>query len=182
MDDRTGGADVTGQGLFDLGAALLAQEDYPMQRSSIYLPNRRGNPERQLIHDIETWIEAAMHILARMNLGVTRLPKASGIWIPRTTAEDYEGRGEQIPIGHLEPEDTVLVYSFLTRQEVFEGRIDEIRHFLHKFGRETERNAVWIEFFGESYGDGQNGSGSPGDGELYCRIYSIEEFKSDPTS
>jgi hypothetical protein len=161
--------------IFDLGTELGAKGGYFAQKLTIYFPSKKGNPSKDPIENIEDYIEAAMHLLAKINLGVTRLPSSFGIWIDRQTAEEKEARGEEFTRHDLDPEETVLVYSYLTRPEIFKQRIKEIRRFLHKFGRETQQGAVWVEYFGEDLNDGPEGNGG-----LYCRIYSIEQYDQPP--
>jgi hypothetical protein len=161
--------------IFDLGTELGARSDYLMQKLTIYFPSKKGNLSKDPIENIEDYIEAAMHLLAKINLGVTRLPSGFGVWIDRQRAEETEARGEELTKHDLDPEQTVLVYSYLTRPKVFKQRIREIRRFLHKFGRETQQDAVWVEYFGEPLSNGSEGNGS-----LYCRIYSIEQYDDRP--
>jgi hypothetical protein len=142
-----------GEGIFDLGDALGATEAPSVQKITIYLPNK--DREGNLIPDIEDWISAGMQILADINLGVTRLPWAKGIWRSEDGADDVS-------------EDTTLLYSYLRRPETFVGRFNEIKSFLDEFGRETRQGELMVEFFGEKI-DGDNAAGS----NVHFRIYSI---------
>ena len=136
---------------FDLQEELGASATFSTQKLTVYLPDKNKNGEP--IPDIEVWVEAGMRLLADINLGVTRLPAAQGIWKPTAGAPDLN-------------ESTVLIYSYLREPEVFLDRFDEIRAFLHEFGRSTNQGEVMVELFGESV---------PG-GDFYFRIFTIDTY------
>lgn len=140
-------SDVHSEG-FDLRQALGADETFALQKFSIYIPNKDRNGEP--VQNIETWIEASMHLLAQINLGVTRLPWAQGIWKPSADAED-------------KLENTTVVFSYLKQPEVFQSRFAEIKEFLYEFADGANQGEVLVEFFGEAL---------QGEG-FYCRAYSI---------
>jgi hypothetical protein len=132
---------------FDLAKALGADPGVATKKFTIYLPdkNKRGEP----IPNHEDWVTACMDAMVDVNQGVTKMAPASGMW------NDPTG---QYPIVH---ETTHLIYSFLKDEKAFQDRIDQIREFLHEFGRTTEQGEVMVEMFGEE------------EGGFYSRSYSI---------
>ena len=155
--------------IFDISAELGAEPGFNAQKLTIYFPSKKGNLTKDPIENIEDYIEAAMHLLTEINLGATRLPSGFGSWVDKGIATAKEAKGEPLSPLDLDIEETVLIYSFLTRPEVFKQRIKKIRRFLHKFGRETEQGAVWVEYFGEPVSNEDSES-------FYCRVYSIEKY------
>lgn len=138
---------------FDLGEALGATEAPSFQKFTIYIPNKDRNGN--LVENIEDWIVAGMNILADINLGVTRLPWAQGIW--KAHANDP-----------VLLEDVTLVYSYLRRPDAFRERFNEIKSFLDSFGTETGQGEVMVEFFGEKIE-----SDEAAESNIYFRIYTI---------
>jgi len=126
--------------MLDLGRLLGSQGDTSTpQKFSIYLPDRDG--KNGPIQTIGSWIDQAVVLMTEINGGCTKLPPAKGAWINSTT-------------GSYVVEDTVVIYSYLLRPELFEQRFEELVEFLHTFGRETQQDAVMAEFSGWVDGEG----------------------------
>jgi hypothetical protein len=117
---------------FDLEELLQAHEARTSARIAIYLPNKDRNQEDI---DAEPYIMLGMRLMAEMNLGVTRMPVAQGMWI------DEENQREVV-------EDTVVLYSFIRRPELFQSNFRRFVDFLHRFGRDCKQGEVLIEYSG----------------------------------
>jgi len=136
---------------FDLKTELGARDNFSVQRIAIYLPNkdRDGNP----VKNIEAYIASGMRLLAEINLGVTRLPWANGIWI------NTEKGAQSIP------ENTTVIYSFLRKPVEFFSRISDIKAFIHTFGKETNQGEVFVEYCGEL------------EETFYWRAYAVADYE-----
>lgn len=134
---------------------LSATESYSAAKITIYLADkdRHNNP----IPDIESWIAAGMELLADINGGVTRLPWSTGIWIEKSeNGEDDKSY-----------DNTTLIYSFVRDEVAFIAGLDQIEHYLHDYGRETNQGEVLFEYYEETQ-----------DGRLYHGVYGISEYHS----
>lgn len=122
----------------DLGALLGAEPAVPLDKFSIYLPDR--DKHRSLVANIDEWIEIAMTRLAKINEGATRMAPAGGIWAPADGS------------GHIVRENTTVVYSFIKNPDAFRSSVNSLAVFLHTFGRDTNQGAVMVEFGGRYEG------------------------------
>jgi hypothetical protein len=148
---------------FDMEAALGANPSKSFQKISLYLPNQ--DKERNLVPNIEVWIESGMHILADICEGVTRLPWSKGRYkvVPK---DSNTGEPRTHPVTpYFIPEDTTILYSFIFNRVEFEARFNEIRNFLHDFGSSTNQDAVMVDYAGEG-----------ADGKFYTRAYYISQY------
>lgn len=100
------------------------------ERFSVYVPSkdRNDNPI-----DTDFWRQEALSILATLGQGATIMPEMQGLWLGPKGEEVFE--------------DVVVVYTFII-PETFLARIDQLREFLHRMGRETNQGAVACEFDG----------------------------------
>jgi hypothetical protein len=119
--------------------ALGATNFVSAQRFSIYLPNKGRDTDgnEQEIPDLQRWVKEARDILGRINQGATEYPEMEGIWWERGAAKPTY-------------EKTRIVYSFID-PEHFVASLPDIREFLHRFGRETRQDQVFVEFDGKAY-------------------------------
>ena len=118
----------------DIDKALGAEELPSSQRLCVYIPNKDKNGSD--IRDYERWVNGAREILTRIGGGATALPPADGTW--------------ERANGDMLWEQTRLVYCFVD-PERFEATVNELRAFLHRFGRETNQGEVVVEFDGRFY-------------------------------
>ena len=121
---------------FDLVTALGARDDILSQRFSIYLPNMGKDASGLDIEiprgELDRFVNEAKTILGKLNQGATVYPECDGIWWKRGSAEPTH-------------EKTRVVYSFIDPTAFREG-LPQIREFLHRFGRETGQQQVFVEF------------------------------------
>ena len=129
----------------DIKARLRASLDAKVQKVAIYLPDRDNDDN--YIENIEQWANRAVRLLTDINGGSTKLPISHGTWRLKAKEEDGEYRGSD----KILYEYSIVIYSFIEDEKVFDERFEEITLFLHKFGRETKQNAVMLEFSGGDY-------------------------------
>jgi hypothetical protein len=115
----------------DLGTVVGATESGSVQRLTLYIPSR---DREGVAFDPSPWVEDALRLLSRIGGGATAMPPADGAWLDpdRDT---------------LVREKVVLAYTFIDPDR-FEALLPELRHFLHKLGRETGQGEVVCEFDG----------------------------------
>ena len=114
----------------DLATALGAEREASTQVLSLYIPNK--NRHGRSINP-RPWIREAQDILTRIGEGYTTTPPYDGGW---------EGPG-----GRVRRENTVIVYTYI-KPDRFVGHLNELREFLHRFGRETDQEVVVVELNG----------------------------------
>ena len=123
----------------ELSEALGATDFVSAQKFAIYLPNMgndgEGKPQR--IDNLDRWVYEAKELLGRINQGATAYPELEGIWWKR---------GATIPVH----EKTRIVYSYIDPDN-FLNCIADVREFVHRFGRETGQDQVFVEFDGLSF-------------------------------
>jgi hypothetical protein len=113
------------------------------ERITIYIPNKGQNPEStdpddQIeFDDWEQWIWEAGDLCGWMNGGATTVPPASAFYVTSKK--------------RLIEEDTVTVYSFIFDRARFREYLPMLREFLHRFGRNTNQETVFVEFDGFAF-------------------------------
>jgi hypothetical protein len=117
----------------DLGAALGAA-DSASQCFSVYVPNkdRAGNE----IGNQRKWVLDFIRLLSEINGGATAMPPVEGGWRDDAAQVVWE--------------NPVVVYSFI-RPDDFIANLPQIRHLLHRMGRETDQGEIAFEFDGRFY-------------------------------
>lgn len=120
--------------------ALGATDVITSQRLTIFIPNkgRSRDGATQILENWHDWVIEAKFLLGRINQGATEDPASDGIWWKRGTVDPLE-------------EKTKIVYSYIDDPAIFEASLPDLREFLHRFGRETRQDQVFVEFDGKSY-------------------------------
>ena len=119
---------------FELGKEIGAEEQTSTQRLTLYLPNKDKND--QIVGDIARWLKEARALLSEIGGGSTAFPPADGTWMNDEA--------------QLVWEETRIVYCFI-RPQLFIAKLQALREFLHRFGRETNQGEVVVEFDGRFY-------------------------------
>ncbi len=116
-----------------LGAAAPAGA-YPI---AVFVPSvdRHQDPIDQ-----EYWIKEALAVLGRCFGGATAMPRGSGIW-----RDDDQG-------GELKVDESVIVFCLARIFDVTEESIKELRHFLHRMGRDAYQGEVGVFIEGQYFG------------------------------
>jgi hypothetical protein len=97
-------------------------------------PNSNRIPDGTSTDVLNQYVVEAKALLGKMNQGATIYPECDGIWWKRGDAEPTY-------------EKTRVVYSFVD-PHWFKAGLPDIRKFLHRFGRETRQDQVFVEFDG----------------------------------
>ena len=118
----------------ELREAPGATDFVSAQKFAIYLPNvgNDGDGKPKRIENLDGWVNEAKELLGRINQGATAYPELDGIWWKKRTATPVHER-------------TRIVYSYIDPDN-FLNSIDDIREFVHRFGRETGQEQVLVEF------------------------------------
>jgi hypothetical protein len=118
----------------ELTEELGATPDTSHQVLVLFIPNRdRDGVE---LGNQRKWVLEAAQLLACIGGGVSIEAPIEGGWLD-------EERG-----GHIVWERPVRVFTTI-RPECFEERLGELRHFLHRMGRQTRQGEVAVEFAGQ---------------------------------
>ena len=119
----------------DIADQLGAEEGVSHQVLTLYIPDkdRYGNE----IGTQRKWILEAAQLLANMGGGVTIMPPTEGGWL------DEEN---DVIIW----ERPVVVYTYI-KPDRFMERLQQLREFLHRMGRETGQGEIAVEFDGQFY-------------------------------
>jgi hypothetical protein len=115
---------------FDLGKEIGATDITSSQRLTLYIPNT--DRDGRLLTNQEEWVREARQLLTAIGGGATALPPADGNWLNEETATVLW-------------EQTRIVYCFVLPDR-FRAHLQELRTFLHRFGRETNQGEVVVEF------------------------------------
>ena len=118
----------------DLETELGAEEGYSAQRLTLYLPNK--DKTGLDVSEHERWVQEARKIRSSIGGGSTALPPADGTWI-----------NEQ---NELLWEQTKIIYCYIYPSS-FRVKLQELRAFLHRFGRDTSQGEVVVEFDGQFF-------------------------------
>lgn len=118
----------------DLGAALGAEGASSTQRLVLYIPNK--DKDGKVLEDHDQWVKQARELLSLIGGGSTTFPPADGTWIDEK--------------GEILWEQTRMVFCFIFPDQ-FRARLDSLREFLHRFGRETNQGEVVVELEGEFF-------------------------------
>jgi hypothetical protein len=113
----------------DLGAAIGASESGSVQRLTIYVPSR---DREGADFDSVPWVNAALRLLSEIGGGATAMPPADGAWLDAD--RDV-----------LILEKVTLVYTFVDPIR-FIAHLPDLRHLLHRLGKETGQGEVACEF------------------------------------
>ena len=84
----------------------------------------------------EDWISEARALLTAIGGGATALPPADGTWLDDN--------------GNVLWEATKIIYCYI-RPDAFRANLQQLRAFLHRFGRATNQGEVVVEFDGLFY-------------------------------
>ena len=114
----------------DIAAAIGAEREASTQVLSLYIPNKNRHGRRI---NPGPWIREAQEILTSIGEGYTTTPPHDGGW-------ESEG-------GRVRREKTVIVYTYI-KPDRFVAHLEELREFLHRFGRETNQEVVVVELSG----------------------------------
>jgi hypothetical protein len=118
----------------DLGDALGADDSAAIECLTLYIPSK--DKDGHTINS-EPWVESALNLLSAIGGGATALPPVDGAWVNPET-------------GKLIREKVVLTYTYVDPDK-FEEKLDELRVFLHRMGRETNQGEVAVEFDSRLY-------------------------------
>jgi hypothetical protein len=158
---------MSGKRVFDIADALGAQPQGSFQRISVYVADRDKDNKPV---DVDAFIEAIMHLLAKNAGGVTRLPWSQGKFkvfpTDKTTGATLIDPSTGVPAEpYYTSEKTAILYSFVFDPDEFERQIDSLKLLLHDYGYSTNQAAVMFEYSGEIPGGGS-----------YMRAYLITEY------
>ena len=87
----------------------------------------------------EHWTTEALSTLGRLFRGATAFPPGRGVW-----RDDARG-------GALLDEITVMIVSYVSKDDLGRG-LNELRKFLHRFGRKANQGEVGLVVGGKYYG------------------------------
>jgi len=121
----------------DVGRQLGAAPSAGTIQFTLFIPSvdRTGQSIDQ-----EFWREEALRTLGVLFRGATAFPPGRGVW--RDDAAD----------GALVFDDTVLVTSYAAETDVEDEGLAELRHFLHRLGRQAHQGEVGIVVDGVYHG------------------------------
>ena len=88
----------------------------------------------------EAWAEECLTVLGRIFRGATAFPPGRGVW-----RDDAQG-------GRLVFDDTVLITSYVDPDALSDEALAEVRHFLHRLGRQGNQGEVGVVIGGSYYG------------------------------
>ncbi len=91
------------------------------------------------INQVE-WFHAALEIFGRLFRGATAFPPGRGVW-----RDDERG-------GELIWDDPVMVVCYADPTKVTDERLNNLRNFLHRMGRETRQGEVGLVIDNTYYG------------------------------
>jgi hypothetical protein len=119
----------------DIADQLGAEEGVSHQVLTLYIPDkdRYGNE----IGTQRKWILEAAQLLAAMGGGVTIMPPTEGGW--------FDEENDVIIW-----ERPVVVYTYI-KPDRFVERLQQLREYLHRMGRETDQGEIAAEFDGQFY-------------------------------
>lgn len=103
---------------------------------TLFIPSK--DRKGQTIDQIR-WTEEALRTLGRLFRGATAFPPGKGVW-----RDDDQG-------GALLEEITVMVVSYTNKEDLGKG-LNELRKFLHRFGREANQGEVGLVVSQKYYG------------------------------
>jgi hypothetical protein len=119
---------------FDLGSLLGATGQPSAQRLTLYIPNKDQVGEVLASH--EAWTKEAQELLTEIGGGASGFPPVDGTW--------------KKPDGSALWEQTRILYTYIDPDRIA-ANIVRLRHFLHRFGHETNQGEVVFEFEGWFY-------------------------------
>jgi hypothetical protein len=82
------------------------------------------------------WVEEALNALGTLFGGATAFPQGKGVW-----RDDAQG-------GKLLFDEPVIIQCYTSEYRI-EERIDELREFLHRMGREARQGAIGLVIDGD---------------------------------
>jgi hypothetical protein len=102
---------------------------------TIFIPSKN-----KLGEDIDQqhWRTCALETLGRLFRGATAFPPGKGVW-----RNDERG-------GELIFEETIMITSYVPEHEL-KKRVQDLRRFLHRFGRETNQGEIGLVINGTYY-------------------------------
>ena len=104
---------------------------------TLYIPDRDKDGKK--IKNINKWIKEAQKILTIIGGGCTMTHPANGTWInPKTNNKN------------IIIEKTIILYTYVDSDK-FENNFEDLKQFLHNFGKETNHGEVVFEFDGVLY-------------------------------
>src|SRR5688572_2147771 len=119
----------------DLASELGAGAGPSVQTLTLYIPDRDRDGEE--IGDQRRRVLEAARLLASIGGGVTIQPAVEGGW--------HDDEAER-----LVWERPVLVYAHV-HPERFAGKLEALRSFLHRLGRESRQGELAVEFDGQFF-------------------------------
>jgi PII-like signaling protein len=81
--------------------------------------------------DQSHWVDESLEALAKLFGGATAYPQGKGVW-----RDDAQG-------GKLLFDEPVVIQCY-TSEEAIERRVDELKEFLHRMGREAKQGAIGL--------------------------------------
>jgi len=114
----------------DIASLLGAVQEPQLQVLSIFIPNKDKN--NKVIDNHKKWVKEAIDILSSIGGGATAMPPADGSWLNSET-------------GNMILEKTTVIYSYVYPDK-FKENMQNLRNFLHKFGRESNQGEVVFEW------------------------------------
>jgi len=128
-----------------LAEILGSIEDPSIQQLTLYIPNKDKNGKT--IKGIQEWVKEAKKLLTIIGGGSTTLPPADGTWLdPDKNIKNID----ELKDTDIVWEKTTLVCTYINPDE-FEGNLNILRKFLHKFGKQTNQGEVVFEFDGRFF-------------------------------
>ena len=115
-----------------LGASFPAGTD----QITLFIPSKDKNGENI---DQENWTDQALYCFGKLFRGATAFPPGKGVW-----RNDEKG-------GELIHESTVMIVTYVSKADL-ENSMNELRSFLHNFGRKSGQGEVGIIINGTYYG------------------------------
>jgi hypothetical protein len=82
------------------------------------------------------WVEEALNVLGRLFGGATAFPQGKGIW-----RDDAQG-------GKLLFDEPVVIQCY-TSEHMLEQKMNDLREFLHRMGREARQGAIGLVIDGD---------------------------------
>lgn len=128
----------------NLAKILGASEEPSIQQLTLYIPNK--DKKGKEIKNLHKWIKEAQKVLTIIGGGSTTMPPADGTWLAPKGIVDIDKLKDKDIIW----EKTTILYTYIYPDR-FEAKVDLLREFLHRFGRETNQGEVVFEFDGRFY-------------------------------
>lgn len=113
----------------DFGVVIGSDEGFASQRLTLYVPNK--DKEGVELPDVEKWVREARDLLGQIGRGSSAYPPADGNWVDDADRTIWE--------------QTRIIFCYVFPDRL-RARFQQLRDFLHRFGREANQGEVVVEW------------------------------------